>query len=45
VGAGLVTNASVGIGHTEHFAWTDTVSTARRFGVFELTLDPADPTK
>jgi acyl-homoserine-lactone acylase len=45
VGAGLVTNASVGIGHTEHFAWTHTVSTARRFGVFELTLDPADPTK
>lgn len=45
VGAGLITNASVGIGHTEHVAWTHTVSTARRFGVFELQLDPADPTK
>lgn len=45
VGAGLITNASVGIGHTEHFAWTHTVSTARRYGVFELQLDPADPTK
>jgi acyl-homoserine-lactone acylase len=44
-GAGLVTNATVGIGHTEHIAWTHTVSTARRFGVYELTLDPADPTK
>lgn len=45
VGAGLVTNATVGIGHTEHFAWSHTVSTARRFGYFELTLDPADPTR
>ncbi len=45
VGAGLVTNASVGIGHTDGIAWTHTVSTARRYGVFELALDPADPTK
>ncbi|MEY4784756.1 MAG: hypothetical protein RIR41_2691 [Pseudomonadota bacterium] len=45
VGAGLVSNASVGIGHTEHIAWTHTVSTARRFGMFELTLDPNDPTR
>lgn len=45
VGAGLVTNASVGIGHTEHVAWTHTVSTARRYGIFELSLDPADPTR
>jgi acyl-homoserine-lactone acylase len=45
VGAGLVTNASVGIGHTDSIAWTHTVSTARRYGIFELTLDPADPTK
>lgn len=45
VGAGLVTNASVGIGHTDSIAWTHTVSTARRFGVFELALDPADPTR
>lgn len=45
VGAGLVTNASVGIGHTDSIAWTHTVSTARRFGYYELALDPADPTK
>ncbi len=45
VGAGLITSPTVGIGHTEHIAWTHTVSTARRFGVYELTLDPADPTK
>ena len=45
VGAGLVSNASVGIGHTDTIAWTHTVSTARRFGVFELTLDPANPTR
>jgi len=45
VGAGLVTNATIGIGHTESIAWTHTVSTARRFGYFELTLDPADPTR
>lgn len=45
VGAGLVTNATVGIGHTEHIAWTHTVSTARRFGMFELKLDPTDATK
>jgi acyl-homoserine-lactone acylase len=45
VGAGLVTNATVGIGHTDSIAWTHTVSTARRFGLFELKLDPNDPTR
>ncbi len=45
VGAGLVTTPFIGIGHTENMAWTHTVSTARRFGYFELTLDPADPTR
>jgi acyl-homoserine-lactone acylase len=44
VGAGLVTNATIGIGHTQTLAWTHTVSTARRFGYYELTLDPKDPT-
>lgn len=43
-GAGLVTTPFVGIGHTEHVAWSHTVSTARRYGFFELTLDPDDPT-
>ena len=45
VGAGLVTTPFVGIGHTDQIAWTHTVSTARRFGYFELELDPADPTR
>jgi acyl-homoserine-lactone acylase len=33
------------IGHNEHIAWSNTVSTARRFGYFELSLDPDDPTR
>ncbi len=45
VGAGLVTNATVGIGHTSSVAWSHTVSTARRYGVYELTLDPSDATR
>jgi acyl-homoserine-lactone acylase len=45
VGAGLINTPLVGIGHTAHIAWTHTVSTARRFGYFELTLDPQDPTR
>ena len=45
VGAGLITTPFVGIGHTDSVAWTHTVSTARRFGYFELTLDPEDPTR
>jgi acyl-homoserine-lactone acylase len=45
VGAGLITTPFVGIGHTETVAWTHTVSTARRFGYYELTLDPDDPTR
>jgi acyl-homoserine-lactone acylase len=44
VGAGLLDTPFVGIGHTDRIAWTHTVSTARRFGYFELTLNPADPT-
>lgn len=45
VGAGLVTTPFVGLGHTDSIAWTHTVSTARRFGYFELELDPVDPTR
>jgi acyl-homoserine-lactone acylase len=45
VGAGLITTPFVGIGHTDSVAWTHTVSTARRFGYYELTLDPDDPTR
>ncbi|MGJ3231646.1 MAG: penicillin acylase family protein [Oceanicaulis sp.] len=44
-GAGLVTTPFVGIGHTEHVAWSHTVSTARRYGFFELTLDPESATR
>ncbi len=45
VGAGLITTPFVGIGHTSDIAWTHTVSTARRFGYFELSLDSEDPTR
>jgi acyl-homoserine-lactone acylase len=31
------------LGFNENIAWTHTVSSARRFGIFQLTLDPADP--
>ena len=44
VGAALINTPFVGIGHTDAVAWSHTVSTARRFGFFELTLDPDDPT-
>jgi acyl-homoserine-lactone acylase len=33
------------IGFNAHVAWTHTVSEARRFGLFDLALDPADPTR
>ena len=34
----------VGIGFNRHIAWTHTVSTARRFTIFQLKLVPGDPT-
>ncbi len=33
------------IGFNNDVAWSHTVSAARRFGLFELALDPADPTR
>jgi acyl-homoserine-lactone acylase len=33
------------IGFNDHVAWSHTVSAARRFGLFDVTLDPADPTR
>ncbi|BAN25345.1 penicillin acylase family protein [Caballeronia insecticola] len=33
------------LGFNENIAWTHTVSSARRFGIFQLTLDSADPTR
>jgi len=44
VGGSLMTSSSIGIGHNASMAWTHTVSTARRYGYFELTLVPGDPT-
>jgi hypothetical protein len=33
------------IGFNNNVAWSHTVSAARRFGMFDLTLDPTDPTR
>ena len=44
-GAAFLGVPVVMIGFNEHVAWTHTVSAARRFGLFELALDPADPTR
>ncbi|WP_255370294.1 penicillin acylase family protein [Roseateles sp. YR242] len=33
------------IGFNDQVAWSHTVSAARRFGLFQLALDPADPTR
>lgn len=33
------------LGFNDHVAWSHTVSAARRFGLFDVTLDPADPTR
>jgi acyl-homoserine-lactone acylase len=44
-GASLLGVPVVLIGHTRNMAWSHTVSTARRFIVFQETLDPEDPTR
>ena len=44
-GAMLIGVPGVGIGFTDHFAWSHTVSAGHRFTGYLLTLDPADPTK
>ena len=36
---------AVQIGFNQNVAWSHTVSTARRFGFFVMTLDPSDPTR
>ena len=43
---GATTGASpvVSVGFNRDVAWTHTVSTGKRFTLYELTLDPADPT-
>lgn len=43
-GASLYGTPLVEIGHTQHLAWSHTVSTAQRFTLFQLSLTPGDPT-
>jgi acyl-homoserine-lactone acylase len=43
-GASLMGVPLVLIGHTKRLAWSHTVSTARRFTIFELKLVPGSPT-
>lgn len=43
-GAQLLGVPGVGIGFTQNFAWTHTVSAGNRFTAYSLTLDPTDPT-
>ncbi|MEZ5074118.1 MAG: penicillin acylase family protein [Solirubrobacterales bacterium] len=45
IGASLMGFPVINIGHNRHVAWSHTVSTAQRFTLFELELDPADPTR
>ncbi|MDP3738589.1 MAG: penicillin acylase family protein [Hyphomonadaceae bacterium] len=44
VGVSYVGMPLIRMGHTDRIAWTNTVSTARRYGYYELKLDPANPT-
>jgi acyl-homoserine-lactone acylase len=44
MGAGLIVTPLVGIGFNKDVAWTHTVTTARHNTIFQLKLDPADPT-
>lgn len=44
IGVSLMANPVIEIGHNDRVAWTHTVSTARRFTLYELKLVPGDPT-
>ncbi|MEQ1564107.1 MAG: penicillin acylase family protein [Myxococcota bacterium] len=44
-GATLVGSPFVNVGFNEHVAWTHTVSLTPRFTIYQLELDPADPTR
>jgi acyl-homoserine-lactone acylase len=44
MGVGGSMTPLVTIGFNKDVAWTHTVSTGKRFTLYELTLDPADPT-
>lgn len=43
MGARLIAGNFIGIGFNKDVAWTHTVSTARRFTIFELELNPDNP--
>lgn len=43
MGASLYGVPAVLIGFNDHFAWSHTVSTARHFTLYELTLNPLNP--
>ena len=43
MGVGLVATPFLAIGFNHDVAWSHTVSTALRFTLYELTLDPNDP--
>lgn len=45
MGSSLYGVPAVLIGFNRHFAWSHTVSTAYRFSLYELTLNPANPTQ
>ena len=45
VGISYIGMPMIRIGHTETLAWSNTVSTARRWGYYELQLNPDDPTQ
>jgi len=45
VGVSYIGMPMIRIGHTETLAWSNTVSTARRSGYYELQLNPQDPTQ
>ncbi len=44
-GANLTGLPGIGIGFTDTFAWTHTVSAGARFTAYLLALDPTDPTR
>ena len=44
MGAGIAGNVIPSVGFNRDIAWTHTVTAARHFTVFELKLDPGDPT-
>lgn len=44
-GANLLGLPLISIGFNDHLAWTHTFSNSRRFIIYRVTLDPADPTR